>query len=273
MLNIAERASTALTDEEVVARVRSGDTALFEILMRRYNQRLYRVARGIVRDTADAEDVVQQAYMNAYLHLHQFAGRARFPTWLTRIAINEALARARRSDWVQQFDWDDETGRDAVDDIASVAPDPEREAGNGELRRALESAIDELPPIYRSVFVMREVEQLTTIETAECLGLTEEVVKVRLFRARERLRHALDAAFGLATCEAFGFDGARCDRIVNAVMERLARMTFSTIVSTAAIRLSDIASAAYTSDSVRCSVGSIQRRSHHTAPPEPSLRI
>ncbi len=218
-----------MSDAEVVERILCGETRLFEIVMRRYNQRLFRVVRGIIRDDSEAEDVVQEAYVNAYSHLRQFAGRAKFSTWLTRIAINEALARARRDARLEQLDpadrgsGDRRDGENHMDRLKSPEPDPERQAVNGELRQALESAIDTLPPAYRSVFVMREVEELNTAETAECLDLTEEAVKVRLHRARAMLRHALMEAAGQVAPQAFRFDGARCDRIVRRVMERIGR--------------------------------------------------
>lgn len=209
-----------LTDEEVVAAVLDGDLGLFEVLMRRYNQRLYRVARGIVRDAAEAEDVVQEAYMNAYVHLGQFANRARFSTWLTKIAVYEALARARR----QSRFVDAPEGRGDMSTLHSNDPDPERQAQTSELRSVLEGAIDALPPAYRSVFIMREVEQLSTAETAECLDVSEDAIKMRLHRARGMLRSGLMERVGMSAPEALRFDGARCDRIVRTVMARIAQL-------------------------------------------------
>ncbi len=149
----------ALPDEEVVRRVRAGEGALFEVLMRRHNQRLYRVARAILRDDAEAEDVMPQAYVNAFLQLDHFADRARFSTWLTRIAVYEALARARRRGRVAEIDAMSET-KDANPALRAAEPDPEQQALTGELRRLLESAVLGLPARYRSVFVLREVEAL-----------------------------------------------------------------------------------------------------------------
>src|SRR5690349_4969181 len=157
-----------LPDEEVVRRVLQGETALFELIMRRHNQRLYRVARAILRDDAEAEDVMQQAYVNAYLHLDQFALRARFSTWLTRIATYEALARLRRRGRFQEIEDMDESGKDGAA-LFAQGPNPEREAYLGELRDTLEGSVDALPEAYRSVFVLRDVEGLSTAETAECL--------------------------------------------------------------------------------------------------------
>lgn len=205
-----------LNDAAVVSAVLDGQVALFEVLMRRYNQRLYRVVRGIVRDPDEAEDVVQEAYLNAYAHLGQFEGRAQFSTWLTKIAVYEALSRVRRrSRFVQEGEDEDMTA------IRTTDPDPERQAQASELRTLLEGAIDALPPAYRSVFVMREVEQLSTAETAECLDVSEDAIKMRLHRARAMLRANLMDRVGGTVPEVLRFDGARCDRIVRNVMARL----------------------------------------------------
>jgi len=207
-----------LSDEEVVRRVRGGETALFEILMRRHNQRLYRVARSIVRDDAEAEDVLQQAYLNAYAHLDQFAHRASFATWLTRITVHEALARRRRRLAGAKLEpmLDYEAGG-----IPSPTLDPEQEALSGELRRLLEASIDSLPDAYRSVFVLREVQGLTTLETAECVGLSEDAVKTRLLRARGMLRDALYRRVGRFGSGLFTFGSTRCDGVVAGVLGAL----------------------------------------------------
>ena len=201
-----------LTDEQVVARVLGGQTALFEILMRRYNERVYRVARAIVRDDGEAEDVMQQAYVNAYANLQQFAGKARFSTWLTRIAINEALARVRRRGRYEPFD--DELTNVEPFMTEHTAPDPEMQTLRSELRALLEWAIDELPSGAREVFVLREVEGLSTAEAAESLGVSEDVVKTRLSRARSALRRRVVARTGPAAPDVFRFYRPRCDRVV-----------------------------------------------------------
>jgi RNA polymerase sigma-70 factor, ECF subfamily len=210
-----------LSDGEVVAQVLEGRTALFEILMRRYNERVYRAARAIVRDEREAEDVVQQAYVNAYAHLDQFAGRAAFSTWLTRIAVHEALARVRRQGRYEPFDDD----RASVE--ASVLPvpddDPERQTLTGELRVLLESAIDGLPDGAREVFVLRDVEGLSTADVAASLDVSEDVVKTRLSRARAALRKTLLARTGGAAPDAFRFHRPRCDRVVAEVLGRIVR--------------------------------------------------
>ena len=205
-----------LTDEQVVRHVLTGQTALFEILMRRHNERLYRVARAIVRDDGEAEDVMQQAYVNAYANLRQFAGKARFSTWLTRIAVNESLARARRRGKYELYD----------DDLSNVEPfmadeshlDPEREVFSGELRALLEWAIDRLPDGAREVFVLREVEGLSTAEVADGLGVSEDVVKTRLSRAKAALRRTVMERTGATAPEVFRFYRPRCDRVVARVL-------------------------------------------------------
>lgn len=209
-----------LSDQEVIARIRGGDAALFEVLMRRYNQRVYRVARAVVKDEAEAEDVMQQAYLNAYVHLDQFAGRAQFSTWLTRIAIFEALSRRRRERPTESLDSLDASG-DRMDSLKAPAADPEREAYAGELKRLLESAVDALPEPYRLVFMLREVEGLSTAETADGLDIGEEAVKTRLHRARAMVRRELFEKAGATGPEAFSFHLSRCDSVVHAVLDRI----------------------------------------------------
>ncbi len=215
---VLERWQT-LSDEQIVVQILDGHTALFEVLMRRHNERIYRTARAIVRDDREAEDVMQQAYVNAYAHLRQFHHRARFSTWLTRIAVNEALARMRRQGRYEPFDED----TTAAGDMTMFTPqvDPERQAFARELGTLLETAVDALPDGNREVFMLREIEGLSTAETADCLGVSEDVIKTRLSRARAALRRDLYARAGLAASNAFRFERPRCDRIVAAVMERI----------------------------------------------------
>ncbi len=201
-----------LTDAEIVRRVLAGETSLFELIMRRYNQRVYRSVRAIVRDESEAEDVMQQAYVNAFAHLGQFAERSAFSTWLTRIAINEALARLRPRA-LQLVD------DDALPELESPSPNPEEAAMTSEIKEVVESEISALPESYRAVFMLREVEGLSTLETAECLGVSEDVVKTRLHRARAMLREKIyrRTSFG----SVFTFGQSRCDRIVVNVMARI----------------------------------------------------
>ena len=202
----------SLLDVEIVRRVLAGERSLFELILRRYNQRIYRAVRAIVRDESEVEDVMQQAYVNAYTHLHQFAERASFTTWLTRIAINEALARVRPTGLTNDF---------VMDTIESKAPDPEEQAVASELRNLVEAEIAALPEHYRSVLMLREVEGLSTSETAECLAVQEDVVKTRLHRARAMLRDTLYRRAGLTFDGLFTFGHGRCDRVVAAVMARI----------------------------------------------------
>ena len=209
---------TALTDEDIVARVLDGQTALYEVLMRRHNERIYRAARAIIRDEDEAEDVMQQAHVNAYAHLRQFDGRAKFSTWLTKIAVHEALARARKRGRYEAVDFTEEENQ-----VVERQPsrDPEHRAFAGELRSLLESSIDELPDGLREVFMLREVDGLNTAETAECLGVSEDVVKTRLSRSRAALRHQLAERAGILAPETFRFAQPRCDRVVAAVFARI----------------------------------------------------
>jgi len=216
--------SSPLTDEEIVRRVRAGDRALFEILMRRHNQRVYRVARAVVNDEGEVEDVMQQAYINAFTHLHQFQERARFSTWLTRITLNEAFGRRRRlraESTISLPSSADEPAGVSMERITAPQPDPERQAYAGELRQALETAIDALPEHYRLVFMLRDVEGLSTSEAGAGLGLGDEAVKTRLHRARAMIRRTLTARLGPAAAGSFAFEAPRCDRVVAGVLARL----------------------------------------------------
>lgn len=217
-------AVSALPDSEIVRRVRAGDVALFEVLMRRHNRRIYRAARAIVKEEAQVEDVMQQAYISAYTHLHQFEGRARFSTWLTRIALNVAFGCRKQIRFAaSRTAHDDRSLEDAVDRIRSPHPDPEHQAYTRELHGVLEDVVDGLPEIYRAVFMLRDVEGLSTSETGEGLGLGAEAVKTRLHRARVMVRRAVSARIGGDVGLAFQFHAPRCDRVVTAVLRRLSR--------------------------------------------------
>jgi RNA polymerase sigma-70 factor, ECF subfamily len=208
------------SDAEIVRRIVDGDASLFEILMRRHNQRIYRAVRAVLRSDDDAEDVMQQAYLNAYQHLHQFAGDAQFSTWLTRIAVNEALGRRRKR---IQADVHAHKGTEDVDItlVESETPDPEQQASTSELRDVMEREVAALPDAFRMVVVMRDVEGLSTSETAASLGISEDLVKQRLHRARNLLRENLYQRAGVTLASLFAFGNARCDRVVAAVMARI----------------------------------------------------
>lgn len=227
-------AMTSLTDEEIIRRVRAGETALFEALMRRHNPRVYRVARAILGNEADVEDVMQETYLSAYAHLEQFAGRSSFVTWLMRIAAHAAAARGRRTvrDLFASFDAAVAPATDASG--AGARPprehpdmdglDPERRLLQGEVRELLDQALDALSPDSRMVFVLREIEGLDTAETAEALGVSEEAVRTRLLRARGTLRRDLARA-GVETPDAYRLHLDRCDRVVGGVLPRLAALS------------------------------------------------
>ena len=216
-MTVAEAvASAAITDHEAVRRVVDGDTAFFEILMRRHNQRIYRAVRAVLGSEDEVEDVMQQAYLNAYQHLRQFAGDAQFSTWLTRIAINEALARRRKRGFVEGAD--EMTLTLVVDE---KTPDPEQQASAAELREVMEREVAALPEKFRTIFVLRDVEGLSTAEAAQVLGISEDLAKQRLHRARTQLRETLYRRAGVSLASIFAFGNERCDRVVAAVMARM----------------------------------------------------
>ena len=205
--------SEPLTDAEVVARVCSGDTALFEILVRRYNQRVYRAVRAVLRTDDEVEDVMQQAYLSAFTHLGQFAERAQFSTWLIRIAVNEALARLRKRG---RAEWE-------MPEMESREPNPEQQAQTSEIRTLVESELDALPATYRTVLVLRDVEGLSTAEAAEALGVSDDVVKTRLHRARGMVRDGLARRAGESLQAVYPFGNSRCDRVTAKVMAALGK--------------------------------------------------
>ncbi len=212
-------AACALTDEEIVARVLKGQRDLFEALMRRYNQRLFRMVRAIVRPDSDAEDALQEAYLSAYRRLDTFQGRSSLFTWLARIAMRAAAARRRKQRSAEELL--ERVARRPME-AEEDALDPERDAVARETSERIERAIDGLSETYRTVVVLRLVERMSTAEVAEALDLTEETVRVRLHRGREQLRAALLESLDPDLTRAFAFDGARCDRIVANVLDRIA---------------------------------------------------
>jgi RNA polymerase sigma-70 factor (ECF subfamily) len=215
-------------DLELAHRVAAGDIPAFERLLRRFNRPLYRVARAIVKDDAEAEDVLQEAMLRAYRSMSTFRGDARLSTWLVRIVANEALGRlrvtARRAAVVPLHpDGSDLSEHELPLDAApaSVRQDPEQEAMRTEMRRLLESRIDALPDAFRVVFVLRALEELSVEETAACLGIPAATVRTRFFRARSLLRESMSREIDRAYEDAFEFGGHRCDRITAAVLARI----------------------------------------------------
>ena len=204
------------SDEAIVARLMRGESELFEVLMRRHNQRLFRAARAIVRDDDEAEDVMQEAYVHAYTKLNQFEGRAKFSTWLTRIAVHEALARVRK----RRPNVDPET-----EVVLSTMPNPEDAVSSRELGQLLEPLVDALPEAFRAVFVLRAVEGLSAAEVGECLAIPEETVRTRFFRARRALQLQIEQQLMASVPELYAFHLLRCDRIVAAVFARLEEPT------------------------------------------------
>jgi RNA polymerase sigma-70 factor (ECF subfamily) len=223
---ISAKAEAPLSDQELAARVAGGDHRAFELLMRRFNRPLFRTARSIVKDDTEAEDVLQDAYLQAYRAMGSFRHEATLSTWLTRIVINEAIGRtrktARRADIIELVPVEDEQ------DIAMEEPmetttteQPEQAMMRAQARQLLEKRIDALPDAFRTVFVLRALEEMSVEETAAALNIPEATVRTRFFRARAMLREALARELDVALEEAFSFDGARCDRIVENTLRRL----------------------------------------------------
>jgi RNA polymerase sigma-70 factor, ECF subfamily len=203
------------------SKTKPGDRAAFEQIMRQYNRTLFRTARAILRDDAEAEDALQEAYVQAYRTLDTFRGEAKLSTWLARIVANEALMRLRKRERRNAI-VPMQGGIESMNEIEDPSrKGPENEARRGEIRKLLERRIDALPDDYRAVFMLRGVEESTVEETAAILGIPEATVRSRFFRARSLLREGLAAEVDLAYEDAFGFAGDRCDRIVARVMERL----------------------------------------------------
>jgi RNA polymerase sigma-70 factor (ECF subfamily) len=213
-----------LNDEDLVRLARERDEAAVRVITKRYNRRLFRIARSILRNDAEAEDVVQETYVRAFTGLDMFRGDAAFGTWITRIAMNEALGRLRRRR--PTVDWEiygaNRSQAEIIHFPASAASsDPEKTMAQGEVRAVLEHAIDELPDAFRAVFVARIVEGMSVEETADLFGLQPETVKTRLHRARVLLRAELDKQLGPALTTSFPFEGARCDRMTETVVHRI----------------------------------------------------
>ncbi len=216
-----------LDDIELVALARGGDAFAIRAIIKRHNQRLFRAARAILRNDGDAEDVVQASYVKAFTHLDSFRGDAQLSTWLTRIALNEALGRVRRQRpmaGIEQIDIDTNRNGGQVIAFPSIqAPlDPETEMSRMEVRQILERAVDDLPTAFRAVFMLRDVEGMSIEEAALHLAIKPETVKTRLHRARRLLRAAIEEQMSGAFTTLFPFDGARCVSMADRVLQQLA---------------------------------------------------
>ena len=219
--------ATELSDDALAQRIAAGDEGALRRLMRRHNQSLFRAARSILRDEAEAEDAVQEAYLQAYRAMGTFRGDAKLSTWLMRIVVNEALGRARRNKrGAEVIALDSGSAALAAEETMSDNPDnqPERQAARAETRRLIEAKIDALPDLFRTVFVLRAVEEMTVEEVAQTLSIPEATVRTRFFRARALLRESMSREVDLALEEAFSFAGERCDRITERVLARAAAM-------------------------------------------------
>jgi len=208
-------------DAELVAHALARDGRAFRAIMTRYNQRLYRLARGIVGRAGEAEDVVQEAYVRAFGRLETFRGDSALSTWLSRIVINEALGRLRKQKREGKVTDLETVQAEIIQFPGNAGDDPERTMAQRQILHLVEEATDKLPMAFRSVFVARVIEGLSMEETAELLGIKPETVKTRLYRARQMVRKELDARIGPVLTDAFPFAGRRCDRLKDAVMQRL----------------------------------------------------
>ena len=218
------RRSGSLSDDELVSLAKERDEDAVRILVRRYNQRLFRIARGIIRDEAEAEDVVQATYVRAFTHLDRFRGDAAFSTWVTRIALNEAYGRLRRrrpTVELSEIDAPAEGGQVIMFPMTPRPTDPETAAGRRQVRELLEAALDRLPEAFRTVFILRELEGLSVEETSALLSVKPDTVKTRLFRARRLMRTEIEKSVSANFAELFPFAGSRCANMADKVIARL----------------------------------------------------
>ena len=222
---VQRTAGTLAGERNLVERAKSGDQSAFRAIMEQNNRRLYRVARAVMKDDTEAEDVVQETYLRAFFNLSKFRGESSLTTWLTRIALNEALGRKRKQRamvTLETAETSQQTGAQIIQFPAmNTETDPERSAAQNEIQRLLERAMDALPEPFRVVFVMRDVEEMSIEETAFHLGIRPQTVKTRLHRARRLLRQSLDGELASTLKETYPFAGARCARITEAVLSRL----------------------------------------------------
>lgn len=221
MAQQAEVSIAGTSDPELVAMALARDPAGFRAIMRRYNRRLFRIARGILRDDAMAEDALQDAYLKAFRHLGDFQGASAFSTWLTRIVMNEALARLRKARRTPEVPVDTMQGRILDFPTGSPIDNPETSMAQRQILKLVEEATDKLPEEFRLVFIARVIEEMSVEETAELLDLKPETVRSRLHRARALLRRELDQLIGPIALDAFPFAGWKCDRLTEKVMGEL----------------------------------------------------
>lgn len=223
MTDIATSLAPEEDDVSIAHRVAAGDHVAFERLMRRYNRRLYRLARAILKDPAEADDVLQEVYLSAYQSLRQFRGDAALSTWLSRLVLNECSGRLRRNNRRQNvIPMVSSTNRPEVDTVAGRDSDlPDQAIGRAQIRDLLEHKLDQLPEPFRIVFVLRSVEELSVQDTAQTLDIPEDTVRSRHFRARSLLREALAQEIDLAERDVFEFGGQRCDGMIARVLARL----------------------------------------------------
>jgi RNA polymerase sigma factor (sigma-70 family) len=207
----------------IVQRIAGGDRAAFEVLMRRYNRRLYRLARAVLRDDTEAQDALQDAYLRAYRSMGQFRGDAALSTWLSRLVLNECNARVRRSSRRENIISivSATPNMDAYSEAAEPGESPDHLTAREQMRRVLEQKVGELPEVFRVVFVLRSIEDLSIEETAATLAIPPETVRSRHFRARGMLRESLAKEIDLAQADVFEFGGRCCDRVVASVLARL----------------------------------------------------
>jgi RNA polymerase sigma factor (sigma-70 family) len=208
-------------ENEVIGRIIKGEKELYEVIMRKYNQRLYRIARSIIKDDSEIDDVLQETYIKAFEHLDQFEGRSQFSTWLTRILINQANASILKKNR-RQNSIGSELSDTVKEAASSFEPTPDQQIMNKELKKYLEDAIDQLPETLRAVYIMREVEGLSVAETSECLSISVENVKTRLHRSKAMLKDLLFAQ-AKGDLDVFRFGLQRCDRLVLAVLYQIGK--------------------------------------------------
>ena len=217
----SKQAQADFADAELLAGMRAGNSAAFAALMRSNNQRLYRLARGFLRDDLEAEEAVHDGYVRAFTHLDGFRGGSSLATWLARIVSNEALGRLRRQRPTVDISEVEETLAADAGPFTTAQPTPEQAIARQEIRNAIENAVNALPPYFRSVFMLRAIEQMSVEETASCLGISGETVKTRFHRANKLLRQTLTTQLGPIFDDMYLFLGSRCDRLVAAVIQRI----------------------------------------------------